>query len=42
MKKMHIGIIIAILLIAYWYMKDHPNAAPVKQGAVEIVTPLAA
>jgi len=39
MRPHHIGIgvIIAIILIVYWYMKDHPNVLPpAKQGLLEI------
>ncbi len=31
--RLSIGVIIGIVLIVYWYMHDHPRAAPpVRQG----------
>jgi hypothetical protein len=34
--RITIGVIIAIILIFYWYQKDHPQAvpAPVNTGAI--------
>ncbi|MFY9288992.1 MAG: hypothetical protein WAO98_10885 [Alphaproteobacteria bacterium] len=29
--KIGIGVIIAIILIAYWWVKDHPQSVPPKQ-----------
>ena len=40
--KISLGLIIAICLIVYWYMKDHPSTQPMRQGAVEIVYDMAA
>ncbi len=31
-----IGVIIALVLIVYWWMKDHPSTQPVHQGALHI------
>jgi hypothetical protein len=37
MKRISLGVVIAIILIVYWYMHDHPNAfSPAKQGSLEI------
>jgi hypothetical protein len=36
--KISIGVIIAIALIFYWWVKDHPSTQPVKQGALYTIT----
>jgi hypothetical protein len=40
MKKVHIGVIIGVILIVYWYLHDHPQIlhpapAPTQQGSLQ-------
>lgn len=33
-KHISIGVVIAVILIIYWWMHDHPSTQPVKQGSL--------
>ena len=35
--RLSIGVIIAIILIIYWWRQDHPSTIPLHQGNVTIL-----
>ncbi|HEU0118772.1 MAG TPA: hypothetical protein VFR09_09090 [Alphaproteobacteria bacterium] len=36
MMRIGLGVIIAIVLIVFWWVHDHPQQAPATNGALEI------